>query len=62
MSDRKPDTTTPDRHPITFEVIPGTDIAEIREAHPDWSEDECRSEQSRVAGAAFRELLRINTQ
>ena len=38
---------------ISWEVIPGTDINEIRQAHPDWTEDQCREEQHKAAVAAF---------
>jgi hypothetical protein len=36
-----------------LEIIPGTGIDEIRAAHPDWTEEQCRDEQVRAALAAF---------
>lgn len=38
---------------MSFKVIAGTDIDEIRDTHPGWTEEECREAQQRVAFAAF---------
>lgn len=38
---------------MTFRTIPGTVIDEIRAEHPEWTEDQCRDEQKRVAFAAW---------
>ena len=47
---------------IEWEVIKGTNIDAIREAHPEWTEEECRAEQSKAAIAGMEEALRRNTQ
>jgi hypothetical protein len=48
------------RRPIAFEVVPGTDIAEIAALHPEWTEEQCREEQSRVALAAFIKISNVS--